>query len=290
MSMNYREVPRGIPEGELRKYDIGIDLVDNFVDSLEKKGLLPKRFAKAVEPSTVPARAESQLSLPSLDKLVVAAEAPEIAKTWAEKGITNFDFYRLSAHEFKRDGDYPGWNVKPEPWFWENVANGRISEDATKLEEMLIAIDNTPKPNYDNGRQLYQSDPFAPLLERLRKEKKINVPRDLRHIPNTSRFGISPNELTEHVLPAIAEMLGVDSNHVRLPKEIEFNITGNLFHPEWGNTNTLEWFADKFGDGSHLFGGDSGRGGLADVDRRWSDFRSDLVAFGPVVRFPSKPR
>lgn len=106
---------------------------------------------------------------------------------------------------------------------------------------MLVAIDHTQKPNYDGGRQLYKNDAFGNILGRLRKERKIKVSRGLRHIPENSRFGISPDELTSHVLPAIAEMLEVDSNQVRLPKEIEFNVIGNRSYPEWGNTNTAEW-------------------------------------------------
>lgn len=230
-----------------------------------------------------PAKAESQPVLLSLDKLVVATEVPEIARTWEKKGITNFDFYRFLAHEFNRDGDYPGWNVKPKAWFWENVAEGSISSDATKLDEMLIAIDNTPKPTYNRGRQLYQNDPFGDLLRQLRKEGKIQVPRDLRHIPETSRFGISPDELTEHVLPAIAQMLEVDSSQVRDPKEIEFSVIGNRCHPEWGNTNTSEWMQDKFEDGSRLVGGDSDDGGLAYVNCHWSDGRYDGIGFRPLV-------
>lgn len=48
MSQKYKEVPRGIPKEEAAKYATGIDLVGNFVDSLQRKGLLPKRFAQAV--------------------------------------------------------------------------------------------------------------------------------------------------------------------------------------------------------------------------------------------------
>lgn len=163
------------------------------------------------------------------------------------------------------------------------MANGRISEDATKLEDVLIAIDSTQKPDYNNGRQLYQNDPFAPLLERLRKERKIQVPRGLIHIPKTSRFGISPDELTEHALPAISEMLEVDSNQVRLPKEIEVNVIGNRSHPEWGQTNTMEWVQDKFEDGRRLIGGGSGSGGLACVVCDWHVNRLDFFGFRPLV-------
>lgn len=79
MSMSYKEVPQGLPKEELRKYATGIDLVGNFVDSLEMKGLLPKRFAKAVERS--PARARSSESLPlRLKPMPFEIEIPEVSE------------------------------------------------------------------------------------------------------------------------------------------------------------------------------------------------------------------
>ncbi len=48
MSMHYKEVPRGLPKEEAERYATGINLVAKFVDSLEKEGILPKRFARSV--------------------------------------------------------------------------------------------------------------------------------------------------------------------------------------------------------------------------------------------------
>lgn len=237
------------------------------------------------------ARQESQsIALPSLEQLVVAVPAPEIAKDWEKKGFTNFDFFHLSAHQFllQQDENYPGWKIKPEPWFWESIKTGRISPDAAKLEGVLVAVDRTQKAQYDGGRQLYQNDPFADLLKRLREEKKIKVPEALKHVPETSRFGISPDELIQHVLPEIAKVLEVDSSAVRLPRAIEFNVIGNLKHPEWGETNTWEWFEDKFGGAYRLFGGSSDDGGLTHVRHDWSDFHVDFIGFRPLVVVSSK--
>lgn len=236
-------------------------------------------------------RAEHQLALPSLDKLVVPADPPEIAEVWKKKGFTNFDFFHLSAHEFESNGDYPGWNVKPESWFWENVKNGRISSGATRLYDMLIAIDHAQKPNYNKGMQLYPNDPFGDILRKLRQEGKIKVPKELKHIPDTSRFGISSEELIEHVLPAIAWVLEVDSSQVGLPTETEVNIISNLYHREWGDTNTCEWMQDRFeGDGHlRLIGGFSANG-LEYVRRLPSDGRDDNVGFRPLVVLSSETR
>lgn len=61
-------------------------------------------------------------------------------------------------------------------------------------------------------------------------------------------------------------------------------------HPEWGQTNTWEWFADKYGDDGRLIGGRSGDGGLARVGCVWSGYRRGGLGFSPVVPFPSKTR
>ena len=44
MSMNYKEVSRGLSETEAEKYSLGITLMGNFADDLRKQGILPKRF------------------------------------------------------------------------------------------------------------------------------------------------------------------------------------------------------------------------------------------------------
>lgn len=52
--MNYKEVSRGLPREEAEKYSQGIALMGNLADSLQKQGLLPKRFAQALEISAQP--------------------------------------------------------------------------------------------------------------------------------------------------------------------------------------------------------------------------------------------
>lgn len=84
MAMNYKEVSHGASKDELGKYGTGIELVGNFVDSLQKQGLLPRRFAKAAEQSTAPARPSE--SLPSrLKPTPFEIEIPTVSdETYAE--------------------------------------------------------------------------------------------------------------------------------------------------------------------------------------------------------------
>ena len=204
-----------------------------------------------------------------------------------ERGVTIFEPHCLPPIHFEKNLKWPGKGVKPEDWYWEQIKAGRISKEAAKLQGLWFLVDGSQKPNHDSGRQLYENDPLGPTLARLRQEGKIAVPSSYRHIPDASRFAVSWDEVTQHVNPAVAELLGVEVSQVRLPRAIEFNVLGNLFHPEWGETTTWEWFEDVFGGGRRLHGGYSVYGGLADVDHYWSDGRDD-IGFRPLVVFPSK--
>src|SRR3990167_7202662 len=158
----------------------------------------------------------------------------------------------------------------------------KVDDSATSLDGNWVLIDKTPKPQYDNGRQSYESDSLAPLMARVRDEEKI------KGSPTpTSRFSTSWNELDKTVLPELAHDLGIRDDQVRLPKAIEFNVLGNMHHKEWGETTTWEWFEDKFESGSRLIGGRSGDGGLAHVGWDQPGLRSDSLGFRPLIVFPS---
>ena len=49
MAMNYKEAPQGAPQREIRKYARGIQLVSDFVESLQRQRALPERFTKPVD-------------------------------------------------------------------------------------------------------------------------------------------------------------------------------------------------------------------------------------------------
>lgn len=154
---------------------------------------------------------------------------------------------------------------------------------------MWVLIDGSPKPNYDEGKQQYVDDPFAPILAQLREEGKITVPSHVKHVPEASRFGVSLEEIEAEVVPRVAQkLLGIDAGRIRVPKEIEFNVIGNLYHPEWGQTNTWEWLYDNFGDGYRLLGGYSDYGGLASVLDCRPAYHDDYIGFRLLAEFPQK--
>jgi hypothetical protein len=189
-----------------------------------------------------------------------------------------------------RNSRLTGVKVKPEDWFFDQIDAGTVAKDAATLKDTQVIIESAQKPSYRDGRQMYYegNDPLGPMLMRLRQEGKIAVPSWARSIPSDSRFGVSPREIDTYVIPAFAELIGVDPSQVSLPREIEFNYAGNLRHPEWGETNTWEWLADHFADASRLVGGNSGDGGLANVDYGDADDRGGGAGFRLQVGFSSK--
>lgn len=191
----------------------------------------------------------------------VPQELLEAQQRAQEKGITTLEAHYLPAMKLGVRGgkggkipvkpiDAPGWATKPNDWFWEQATEGKVDDSAISLDGNWVLIDKTPKPQYDNGRQSYESDTLAPLMARLRDEEKIEGSPT-----PTSRFSTSWNELDQKALPELAHELGVRDDQVRLPKAIEFNVLGNMHHKEWGETTTWEWFEDKFGSDRRLVGG-----------------------------------
>lgn len=141
---------------------------------------------------------------------------------------------------------------------------------------------------YADGQQSYEEDDYMePLMAFLRGANKI---KRYRHVPDYSRFGASPEEIERIILPEFAarsEARGI----VRNRRYIEYNVWGNMAHPEWGKTNTWEWFGDSvFQSAYRLVGGVSDDGGLAYVHYFRADDRYGNTGFSPVVYFPSKPR
>lgn len=247
--------------------------------------MLKSRGSDIPLPSVATPVAKPEITIISRDQLILPhkelpQEVSEVLQRAEKAGISVFESYHLSGVTLQQDSNVKGWDRKPESWYWEQIKNGNVSQDAPKLPGVWVLVDKTIRPNYKDGKQLHKNDPFGPLLAKLRAEGKIQTIKD---IPETSRFAISPDELAQVVLPEIAKLLGLDKSQVRLPREIEFNVIGNFKHPEWGEVNTGEWLNDRSGGGIRLIGGDSDDGGLSHVDRDWSDNHIDGVAFRPLV-------
>ena len=216
-------------------------------------------------------------------------ELLEFIERTSEKGFT-FEPYLEPGRQFPQDAQYPGWRVKPQQWFYDQIRQGNISPDAARLPLGWAAMETIIRPNYDGGKQLYENDALAPILEDLRKRGRIAVPDWCKHIPSISRFGVSQKEISGFVASRFVDEIGkVHAQNVDATTYMAFNYLGNIAHPEFGEANTWERFSDKFGGDGRLIGGYSGHGGLARVCYDSSGGHVGRVGFRLRVVFPSNP-
>ncbi|MDO8657282.1 MAG: hypothetical protein Q7K55_00975 [Candidatus Levybacteria bacterium] len=222
-------------------------------------------------------------------KDILIPEPPDrifkILERFYSSGIRGLEPHYWPGQTFKKKDQFPGWNIRPKEWFWQRLKEGSVEENAATIEEGWYIIDHRPKPDYDEGLQLYKDDYLAPTIQSLRNKGLIQT---YRSVPEASRFAISPIQIERLVLPAFAQSPELEDvmtgNEIRNKKYIEFNIWGNIFHPKWGQTNTWEWFADKvFGGSYRLIGGNSEFGGFTRVDCSWSDDHSGHAGFSPIM-------
>jgi len=178
-----------------------------------------------------------------------------------------------------RDANFRRWKVKPENWYYEQVAAGKIlrrqpdgslvpDKEAFKLEGITVLIDARLKPHYKDGKQMFENDNLlGPIIEELREKRKI---ARYEYCPQSSRFGVSADEWEDQIKPALAEFLGVEVPQIRLERAIEANVIPQLYphmpRENDGATNVWVWYEECFGDASFRFdGGFSEYGGLSSV-------------------------
>lgn len=225
----------------------------------------------------------------------------ERLQAWKELGL---EPHFLPSVTLTRSSDLPGWKVKPNDWYWEELEAGNLLRpggsfyeyrDATgelksvrqaKFAGTTLLVDTRLKPRYKDGKQMWPSDkPYlGGILAKLRKEGKI---QSYQYGPPSSRFGVSANEWEEHVLPALAELLGLQPHQLRLETALEANIIpqlyGHMARSKDGTTNTWTWYEERFESAEgRLHGGYSGCGGLAFVYWRYATGRGDYLSFRPL--------
>ena len=217
----------------------------------------------------------------------------EFVERTTEQGFT-FEPYLEPTLHFTPNSKYPGQVAELSPWLIEQINRGKVLQDALTLSLQWAAMEGFQKPEYDGGKQLYENDTLAPMLEELRKRGRIEVPDWCTHVPSISRFGTSPDEIDNYIVPQfiedtpIKDLVNKGQAKAGVPPFASLFYRGNTAHPEWGETNTWEWLANSFGDGGRLIGGYRDRGGLAGVDYRWRDDHFGNVAFRLRVAFSSK--
>ncbi len=246
----------------------GLSSLQAQVDFAKRKGWLSARRPKDSLVATV----RSEAPTPP-DVLL------QVQERLTQEGFS-FDLIKYPRKRLARNSRFWTEKVAPEPWFWDQIKQGGIAKSAANLYGNWALIEAVQKPNYAGGKQMYYdgNDPLSSYLEQLRRDGKIEITDWTRNIPQNSRFGLSGREIEGLVVPRVQGILGAQLQ-VSLPREIEFNVAGNTLHPEWGQTNTWEWLADKFVDSYRLVGGHSDFGGLALVSADDSGYHYDHSGF-----------
>ncbi len=209
---------------------------------------------------------------------------------WKKLGL---EVHFLPPVIFMEDRELPGWKVKPNNWYWQQLkANKLLRHDQSnlvavkeaKLEGIVVLVDTRLKPHYKDGKQMFANDKnfLGNLIANLRKVG--NIAR-YDYGPQTSRFGVSSDEWEKQIKPALAEM--IPEANWRLETAIEANIIPQLYtdmpRKDDGTTNTWVWYEEFFEDESYrLYGGVSDYGGLASVDWRYSGTHCIGRAFRPL--------
>jgi len=228
-------------------------------------------------------------------QVVLEKYGTEAISRWQKLGLNP---QYLPTVAMGQDTDFLGWKVKPEDWYCRQVATGKIfrrqpdgqlalDREAFKLEGITVLIDSRLKPQYQNGKQMFQRDNLlGPIIKQLREEGKI-----AKYMcgSQSSRFGVSADEWENHIKLALAEFLGVEVSQVRLERAIEASVIPQLY-PHMprkgdGETNTWVWYEEYFeGSSLRLHGGKSDYGGLSSVHYSyWAGDRWPHRAFRPLV-------
>lgn len=227
-------------------------------------------------------------------RAVLEKHGPQAISRWQNLGL---EPHFLPVVAITQDANFPGWKVKPRDWYYEQVVGGKIlrrqpdgtlvsDKEAFRLEGITVLIDTQLKPQYRDGKQMFQKDNLlGSIIERLRRDGKI---ARYEYGPKSSRFGVSAEEWEEHIKSALAEFFSVEVTRVRLERAIEANVIPQLYphtpRQRDGETNTWVWYEEYFGDASHrLCGGSSYHGGLSGVRYDWIDHRWESRALRPLV-------
>ena len=275
--------PRNLKPGELKSDSAELSrLVDKLQGLLERKGFAPgeefeakKEMLYETERAKLSEFFEREIQVPPLPEEITL----ERMERWEALGL---ELHYLPPIDMAKEGDLKKW-VKPD---FKNVDPSQFPKDVMLLPGRWVLSDGRRKPRYENGNQNYENDGnfLGPVLEMLRKKGLIE---NFKH--PRSRFNVSPEELEKpEVAAAIAQAMGLEPGQVSLPRMVEFNVIGNIHHPEWGQppSDCGEWFADKYqARQRRLSGGLSDDGGLAYVN--WCDpvDRGDDVGFRPIGCF-----
>lgn len=159
-----------------------------------------------------------------------------------------------------------------------------VASDINPAELALIDITSRPSSSGESG--VYPNDPFSKVIENLRREGKVRISK---RAPLNSRLDLSYDEIRQHVLPSIGDLLGVDRSGIRIPKFTEYFLS-MLAYPRLNQRSDVwEWLEDESEgwwrfSGSHLTALFS-EGIVAVPYLRSPSRRNHNLGFRPIIVF-----
>ncbi|MCX7779160.1 MAG: hypothetical protein N2259_02895 [Patescibacteria group bacterium] len=178
-----------------------------------------------------------------------------------------FDLHFLPKIKLTQEENFFGWQEKPSPIFYQLIEKERLPKSADQLFGQWIFIERRDKPK-KSCFWLTKNDLSTKILKLFKidlkkccqKITRQKYPDDfleeiLKKNGFSSRFTLSWQEIEEILKPEISLFLKIPPAKIRLPRFIEWNFLANYFYPQWGKTETWEWFADRLTTGECLSGG-----------------------------------
>lgn len=181
-------------------------------------------------------------------KLESAGVTPELERRLKKFG---FIFHFLSQQDLTPQ--IPTWTPPLSPWLKIHIEEEEtVDPKVLFLPQALIAIETRAKPPFENGQQMYPRDEefLGPVLKSLREEEKI--PREVEYglgtlnLPPDSRFGLSFEEIKNHIIPQLSQILDVEKKRIHLPKISQFLYLAYHFYPQLLSKGTIEWCEDLY--------------------------------------------
>lgn len=187
----------------------------------------------------------------------------EARKFLSNEGWGQFDPIYIPSKQLKPDDQYPGWSIKPQESYWDEVSRWKgsafqkycpalsLQEEAARLQGYWGLLETIPRPSFEDGQQSYKDDPLGTFLEKLRDV--ISNPQLFPDVPPTSRSGVGAFNLYNYLFPRLLREWGLVNEfgearaEVKLLSGIELNYIGNL-RPNYGlgESNTAEELRDLF--------------------------------------------
>lgn len=215
-------------------------------------------------------------------------------RVWYWKSI-NLEPHFLPPIAICVDEHFPGLKIKPEKWYYEQLALGRIFRktkgefariDEPFLGGIAVLVDTRLKPTYSCGIQKYSCDNFlGPIIGRLRKKAEIPAHS---HGLHCSRFEISADDWENSIKTAVAKKLEFPQDSLRFETVLERVVISQMytymprFRDNVTDTSVLneEYYIDS---SNRLFGGRCDVSGLGGVRFVGSNGRLSKRSIRPII-------